>query len=341
MARKKPQSPDAGQVVIGLNAVILTVADDAPRVLTVRRAGHALATDAQRAKEGDLQTVALPFGPFDPQRHRTIEEGLRGWVTEQTGIEVGYAEQLYTFGNRYRDPLELAGGPRVVSVGYMGLVPDTRLSGTGEAAWTDVYRFFPWEDRRGGAPTLLNDLRARLALWVKSAPDTPARHHRRDRVAQTFGGDGAPWDAVRVLERYELLYEAGLAAEAGRDTLLRAGKTPQVEQNPYGVPMAFDHRRILATALGRVRGKLTYRPVVFELVPPQFTLLQLQRVAEALSGVALHKQNFRRLVVTGGLVEETGTYAPQGRGRPAELYSFRRDVLREATRPGLGLALSK
>ena len=80
--------------------------------------------------------------------------------------------------------------------------------------------------------------------------------------------------------------------------------------------MALDHRRILATALGRVRGKLKYRPVVFELLPPTFTLSRLQRVVEALAGVRLHKQNFRRLVERGGLVEGTGgSSSPPAAGR--------------------------
>ena len=70
--------------------------------------------------------------------------------------------------------------------------------------------------------------------------------------------------------------------------------------------MALDHRRMLATAIGRLRGKIKYRPVVFELMPPAFTLLELQRTVEALAGVRLHKQNFRRLVEAEGLVEETG-----------------------------------
>ena len=100
--------------------------------------------------------------------------------------------------------------------------------------------------------------------------------------------------------------------------------------------MALDHRRILATALGRLRGKIKYRPVVFELLPPSFTLLQLQRVVEALAGVRLHKQNFRRLVEHGGLVEGTGQDVQTG-GRPAELFVFRREVLRERPAPGVGL----
>ena len=101
--------------------------------------------------------------------------------------------------------------------------------------------------------------------------------------------------------------------------------------------MALDHRRILATALGRLRGKIRYRPVVFELLPPTFTLLKLQRVVEALAGVRLHKQNFRRLVEKGGLVEGTGELDAATGGRPAELFRFRRDVLRERPAPGVGL----
>jgi len=97
-----------------------------------------------------------------------------------------------------------------------------------------------------------------------------------------------------------------------------------------GRAMAFDHRRILATALGRVRGKLRYRPVVFELLPPTFTLLELQRVVEALAGVRLHKQNFRRLVEKGGLVEGTGRFSAETGGRPAELFRFRREVIATA-----------
>ena len=70
---------------------------------------------------------------------------------------------------------------------------------------------------------------------------------------------------------------------------LRSSETPKA----LGKPMASDNRRFLAAALGRLRGKLKYRPLVFELLPPTFTLFRLQQVVEALSGVGLHKQNFR------------------------------------------------
>jgi hypothetical protein len=157
---------------------------------------------------------------------------------------------------------------------------------------------------------------------------------RRDRVRLTFGTDGLPWDEEKVLERYELLYEAGLVQESIRDG--RGGDTNSAHL--LGVSMMFDHRRILATAIARLRGKMKYRPVVFELMPPIFTLFELQRSVEAISGIRLHKQNFRRLVEGQGLVEGPGKFGPIARGRPAELFRFRREVLRERPAPGVRLS---
>jgi hypothetical protein len=146
-------------------------------------------------------------------------------------------------------------------------------------------------------------------------------------------GIGAGFDEEKVLERYELLYEAGLVSEAARDGRASAGQWGELPE--LGRPMAFDHRRILATAMGRLRGKLKYRPVVFELLPPEFTLLELQKTVEAISGTLLHKQNFRRLVEQGRLVEPTGNVSTETGGRPAKLYRFRRVVVLERPAPGL------
>ena len=101
--------------------------------------------------------------------------------------------------------------------------------------------------------------------------------------------------------------------------------------------MAIDHRRILATALGRIRAKIRYRPVVFELMPKTFSLFELQRAVEGMAGVRLHKQNFRRLVEQGGLVEGTRRMKQDTGGRPAELFKFRREVLLERPAPGVGI----
>lgn len=310
-------------LTVGLNAVIVAVTDEEPRVLTLRR-------DGPRGEEHD----ALPYGPLDPVLDRTLELALRGWVREQTGLEVGYVEQLYTFGDRNRDPRERGGGPRVLSIGYLALVLEEAVRGAG-ARWSAWYSFLPWEDWRRGKPRVLEGrLEPALSAWIREARGGEARV-RRERVEIAFGLSGAPWDLSRVLDRYELLWEAGLVREAHRDDPVPPVGEPG--ESEAGRPMIFDHRRILATALSRLRGKIQYRPVVFELLPPTFTLLQLQRVVEALSGIRLHKQNFRRFVEKGGLVEGTGRRDRAGAGRPAELFRFRREVLRERPAPGIGL----
>lgn len=324
-------------VMIGLNAVIVAVTEETPRILTVKRAEHSLAQDLDggTAESPD----AIPFGPFDPSSDRTLELGLRRWVRGQTGLELGYVEQLYTFGDRNRDPSEEEGGPRVISIAYLALVREGKPSGTAGADWKEWYLFFPWEDWRTGRPAIIDShIAPVLDDWVKSAQDSRIRQERRERSDINFGLGGAPWVPERVLERYELIYEVDLASEALRDRGRRLSSSPGEDwKRRLGRPMALDHRRILATALGRLRGKLKYRPVVFELLPSAFTLLQLQQVVEALAGVRLHKQNLRRLVEKGGLVEGTSRFDQQTGGRPAELFRFRRDVLRERPAPGVGI----
>lgn len=301
------------RVSLALDAAILAVTDEQPRVLitTGRELGE-----------------ALPSGPFDPRADVTLELALRGWVATQTALRLGYVEQLYTFGDRDRGLGDAARGERLVSVAYLALVREGEPPSGTQAVWRDVYAYLPWEDWRQGRPAVVD--RAVIPAvreWVDGAADRSAR---LERAAISFGLEGAPWDSERVLERYELLWELGLVAEASRGAVGEA-------REGLGRPLALDHRRILATALGRVRGKIEYRPVVFELLAPSFTLLQLQRVVEALAGLRLHKQNFRRLVERTGLVEGTGRYESGGLGRPAELFRFRREVLRERPEPGVGL----
>ncbi len=208
-------------VIIGLNAVIVAVTQDAPRILTVRRAESSLPIRARRAagrKVAGESVAALPFGPFDPASDRTLELGLRRWVREQTGLELGYVEQLYTFGNRNRDPLEREGGPRLISVAYLALVREDTLPGAGGALWQDWYHFLPWEDwRTGRPPTIDSQIEPALNAWIKASPNHMLRRQRRERVEINFGLRGAPWVHERVHDRYEIIYEAGCAAEAVRD----------------------------------------------------------------------------------------------------------------------------
>jgi hypothetical protein len=328
-------APD-GEVVIGLNVAVVAVTDEEPRVLTVRRVSHALGGTAPSGT-GDTPE-ALPFGPFEPLHHRTLASGLRAWVEEQTNLKLGYVEQLYTFADRGRDPRERHGGPRVISIGYLALVREARPAGAGDGIWQNWYQYFPWEDWRDGKPAVLDKaIRPLLARWAKASASAEERQERNHRIAITFGLGGG-WNDERVLERYELLYEAGLVAEAAHDRSHAGSEITQRNLRPLGQPMALDHRRILATAMGRLRGKIKYRPVVFELMPPTFTLFQLQRAVEALAGARLHKQNFRRLVESNGLVERTGRLESRTGGRPAEQFRFRRDVLVERQAQGVRLA---
>ncbi|HXQ10006.1 MAG TPA: NAD regulator [Caulobacteraceae bacterium] len=312
-------------VVIGLSAVVVAVRDRDAVVLTVR-------THDPRTGEAS-RLLGLPFGPFDPDAHRTFELAMRAFVTEQTRFELGYVEQLYTFGDRGRDAPRAdvgAGEARVISVGYLALTPKAVESLAPDTVWTPYTRFFPWEDWRKGRPQVIDEVIApRLAKWAGS-------DERRARARLLFGLDGAPWNEERVLERYELLYEAGLAPEAQRDRS-RAATEPEAFDAALGEPMLSDHRRILATGLGRLRGKLRYRPVAFQLTPPEFTLSQLQRTVEAVAGVALHKQNFRRGLERTDLVEGLGRWHAETGGRPAELFRFRRERLLEGPAPGLAL----
>jgi len=317
-------------IVLGLNAVIVAVTKKNPRILTI--AGSTVVQSGDMLQGVGPGLDVLPHGPLDPRADRTLELTLRGWVRERTGLELGYVEQLYTFGDRDRDGRGVTAAPRMISLAYLALVREELPSGSAQARWRDWYSYFPWEDWRSGRPALLDAvIDPRVREWIMEAPRGPMREERRDRAAIAFGLEGAGWDGDRVLERYELLYEVGLVAEAQR----RIGNSAGERIPEMGRPMDMDHRRILATGLGRIRGKLRYRPVVFELLPDNFTLLFLQQVVEALAGVPLHKQNFRRLVEHGGLVEGTGAFDSQTGGRPAELFRFRREVLRERRAPGL------
>jgi hypothetical protein len=282
-------------------------------------------------------TDGLPFGPFSPKSHRTLESGLRAWVSEQAGLDLGYVEQLYTFGDRGRHAEDGDTSPHVVSIGYLALTRAGEPDGVRRGSWCSWYHYFPWEDWRRGRPEILDKtLLPKLGEWADRPrrPGAPARPiERRDRVRICFGVDGAAWDEEKVLDRYELLYEAGLVAEAQRD---RPEASPHADfSEPLGAGMRFDHRRILATAIGRVRAKIKYRPVIFELMPDEFTLFELQRTVEAILGPHLHKQNFRRLVESAGLVEPTGEVRTRTGGRPAKLYRFRREVLLERPAPGV------
>lgn len=314
LAKKQISRSDRSQAVSAdLIAVVIAVTNGEPRVLTIEQAG------------------ALPSGPFE-LGHRSLQSGLRAWVERQTGHRLGYIEQLYTFADRDRTDDE-----RVqISISYLGLTREEPAERSPTHGWHGWYDYFPWEDHRTGVPSILPDnLMPRLFAWAGEAEDMNMRRDRRQRVAYAFGLDDRDWNEELVLQRYELLYEAALVAEATR------GGDSSSSVALSGQPMIADHRRILATGIARLRTKIKYRPVVFELMPPAFTLLQLQRTVEALAGRLVHKQNFRRLIEQQNLVEETGETTSDTGGRPAKRFRFRQTVLAERAVAGTKLPLSR
>ena len=300
----------ATSIAVELIAVLVAVANGRPLAMTV---------DDGRA---------LPSGPFEVG-HRSLQSGLRAWVEQQTRHPLGYVEQLYTFADS--DRREAENGARAISISYLGLTRAERAQAP-HAGWRPWYDYFPWEDHRSGAPALIGQMIApALERWAGSGGD---RAERRARAAIAFGLKGRSWNEELVLQRYELLFEAGLIPEARR-------ARQDSEDLALGQPMIGDHRRILATGIARVRAKIKYNPVVFELMAPVFTLLQLQRCVEAIAGLTLHKPNFRRFIEQQQLVEETGETVSDTGGRPAKAFRFRPAVREERAAAGTKLPLTR
>lgn len=306
-----PSPPRTDLVAGELVAVVVAVTPDGPQVLTVGEPGG---------------VPRLPSGPLRAE-HRSLQTSLRTWVERQTGVALGYVEQLYTFADRER-----SGAHRhLLSVSYLGL---TRMNDQAPIsrgfAWRPWAEFVPWEDHRDPrSRELADDLLAALRAWIESAPSARIREDRSGRVESAFG---SPWVSELALQRHQLLHEAGLTDEARRG----AGR-----EYGTGTAMFADHRRILTTGISRLRAKIQYRPVVFELLPAEFTLSRLQSCVETIAGAELHTQNFRRLVRHQNLVEATGGVSETTGGRPARLYRFRREVELERYAAGTKVPLSR
>jgi hypothetical protein len=319
-ANTRPTARSSSQeIAADLIAVLVAVTSGEPRVLTIQD---------QRA---------LPSGPFE-LAHRSLQSGLRAWVERQTRLPLGYVEQLYAFADRDRAG---ATAQHVISISYLGLTREQPAFGDHEASWRRWYDYFPWEDHRVGSPPLIEKiLQPGLKAWVSAAPDRAAQRIRRQRATMLFGFEDHPWNEELVLQRYELLYEARLIPEARRGNSATSMAANMVLPDTSGKPMILDHRRILATGIARLRAKIKYHPVVFELMPDTFTLLQLQRCVEALAGRLVHKPNFRRLIEQQELIEETGETSQDTGGRPAKLFRFRRAVFAERAIAGTKLPIS-
>ena len=153
----------------------------------------------------------------------------------------------------------------------------------------------------------------------------------------TFGDPGRdPRTRVISVAHVALIDRARLLeASAGADALVHARLDVPWEGETGGpieahradgttLPLAFDHAEILGMAVKRLRGKLDYAPIGFQLLPARFTLLELQRVHETILARPLNKDSFRRRMLASGQLEATGESQRDVDHRPAELYRFTR-----------------
>lgn len=211
------------QPSVTVDVILFTIVERELRVLLVRR---------------DLPPFegswALPGGFV--RIDESLDAAARRELREETGVEVRWLEQLYTFGDVARDPAR-----RAITVAYFALIDSAALS---PVAGTDAV--------------------------------------------------GVGWHPVHALPE-----------------------------------LAFDHRRIVDTALERLRYKTEYAPVAFQLLPDELTLSDLQEVYEVILDRPLDKRNFRRKILALEILEPTGEERREGRGRPAAIYRFRQDRFRD------------
>jgi 8-oxo-dGTP diphosphatase len=139
----------------------------------------------------------------------------------------------------------------------------------------------------------------------------------------TFGDPGRDPRGRVISVAYIALVPAPLMVEAGSDAR-EARWWPQRDLPA----LAFDHDKIVQLALTRLRYKIEYSAVGFRLLPPDFTLSELQRAYEIILGEPLDKRNFRRRIMEAAVIEPTDDVR-SGEGRPARLYRFRRDAVAE------------
>ncbi|HJR63025.1 MAG TPA: NUDIX domain-containing protein [Gemmatimonadaceae bacterium] len=163
----------------------------------------------------------------------------------------------------------------------------------------------PWDTVRVGET--LESAAERIARSALGAP--PAMIEQVGAV----GGKRHPGDA-EVSVAFLGLVAAGSLAPTGGDTAWFP-----VDELP---PVPPRHRSLIESALQLLRSRIDQSPIAFRLLPPTFTLSQLQEIYELLLGRRLHKASFRRALHAAWLVEPTDEWRTEGRGRPAQLFRF-------------------
>lgn len=189
---------------------------------------------------------AIPGGFVLPDE--SLEEAVRRELREETGIEVNYLEQLYTFGDPDRDPRK-----RVISVSYFALVKSAQFQ------------------------------------QLKASTDA----------------ENAQWFNIKALP-----------------------------------PLAFDHKKILHVAIERVRAKIRYQPIGFELLDRKFPFADFEKLYATLLDRDIDRRNFYKKVMALGILDETDEYAKsEGKGRPSKMFQFNKKRYQELLKEGINFEI--
>ena len=312
---------------IDLVATILSVSRGEPQILV-----------AIDEADGRMRW-RLPTVRFGGDNNDCLSKAVRDGIYEQTGIRLGYVDQLST--DLVSDhPSDHNGashlGAKRLNISYVALSGEkSNPHGLirGRHTWLPLYAILPWEDFRSGRPLIIrNVIEPHLDKWAGSMAET--EDSRRNNVRVCFGTCQGGWDEEKVSERLSLL----LGAEGLQDLLREHQHVRRAARDDTAVrPADYDERHLhyVANALAHMRTRIKVKPLVFEMVADRFTLYELQQTVEAILGPPLHKQNFRRLVEHMGLVEPTGEIKSHTGGRPAQLFRFRPSVVLEQVHPGM------
>lgn len=176
----------------------------------------------------------------------SLETAVQRELKEESGVEMNYLEQLYTFGAPQRDPRG-----RVISVAYFGLVRP------------EVYK-----------------------------------------LHATTDAEDAQWFPLTDLPE-----------------------------------LAFDHQVILETAIERLSAKITYEPIGFELLERKFPFSDLENLYTSILGRPIDRRNFRKKMLSLGVLEELDEKVVQGPGRPASLFRFNQERYFQLKKEGLGFGV--
>ncbi|WP_079909533.1 NUDIX domain-containing protein [Paenibacillus sp. 32352] len=213
--------------------------------------------------------------------HESIEEAAQRELRSETNIDNIYMEQLFTWGDTDRDPRT-----RVISCSYMALVDRSALvvkagDDADDAGWFEVtYQMF--QEKR--------------TLW-----EDGYEHER--------------------LMKITLSHEDDLLSATVKITEITRGRTRKIVREIVDTEgIAFDHAKIIEYAIERLRNKIEYTDIAFNLMPPRFTLSELQQVYEVVLGKELLAAAFRRKIAP--MVVETNESTKDAGHRPSKLYRY-------------------